>query len=191
MSDDKPGAGDISDQRHYGPQGGSFEAPEPKVPLKLEEGIAAAAIALICLISLANVVVRYATNASFAFTEEFSVFLLVVMTLCGAAVGFARHEHIKILFFLQRMPPRLRLAAEFVTLAVTTILFSMVIYYGAMFTYDQWFYEETSAGLGYPSWIYSIWLPILSAIILLRILERAWLTARPAKRRDNGGSAAS
>jgi TRAP-type C4-dicarboxylate transport system permease small subunit len=31
---------------------------------------------------------------------------------------------------------------------------------------------ETSPGLGYPTWIYTIWLPILGVAILLRILGR-------------------
>ncbi|MCA1939850.1 MAG: TRAP transporter small permease [Caenispirillum bisanense] len=170
---------DLSDQRHTGPEGDAADPPPPpKVPLKIEEAGAALAMALICAISLANVVVRYMTNASFAFTEEFSVFLLVVMTLLGAAVAFARHEHIKITFFLERMPKSVRLGAELVTLAVTTALFSMVLYYGALFALDEWEYETVSAGLGYPNWIYTLWLPLLSAVILFRILERAWLALR-------------
>lgn len=175
----------MSDQPVHGSQAGAAGAgadpdapPPPKVPLKVEEALAALAMALICVISLANVVVRYATNASFAFTEEFSVFLLVVMTLLGAAVAFARHEHIKITFFQDRMAPPVRLAAELVTLAVTTLVFGMVLYYGALFALDEFQYETTSAGLGLPNWIYTVWLPLLSAVILFRILERAWLTLR-------------
>jgi len=39
-----------------------------------EAWLASVALIAICLISLGNVIVRYATDASFAFTEEFSVF---------------------------------------------------------------------------------------------------------------------
>ena len=38
------------------------------------------------LITLGNVLTRYLTDQSFAWTEEISVFLIVVMTLAGAAV---------------------------------------------------------------------------------------------------------
>ncbi|HBV00345.1 MAG TPA: TRAP transporter small permease [Thalassospira lucentensis] len=138
-------------------------------------------MALICLISLANVVVRYMTDASFAFTEEFSVFLLVVMTLLGASVAFARNEHIRITFFLERFPRPVRIVAELVTLAVTTLLFSMIVYYGAVFTFDEYQYDEVSAGLGYPSWIYSIWLPLIATIILVRVVGRSWRLARTKK----------
>lgn len=173
---------DQPDPAHHGPQGPAADPPPaPRVPLKVEEAGAAIAMALICAISLGNVVVRYLTNASFAFTEEFSVFLLVVMTLLGASVAFARHEHIRITFFLERLPRPLRLAAEAMTLLVTTALFSMVLYYGALFALDEWEFETVSAGLGYPNWIYTVWLPLLSAVILFRVLERAWLTLRPAR----------
>ncbi len=64
----------------------------PRIGTGVEEGIAAVAMALVCVITFGNVLVRYFTNASFAFTEEFSVFLLVVLTLAGASAAFARNR---------------------------------------------------------------------------------------------------
>nr|WP_217645555.1 TRAP transporter small permease [Oceanisphaera psychrotolerans] len=61
-----------------------------------ERWLAALALLAVCVISLGNVVVRYTTDASFAFTEEFSVFLLVVLTFAGAALAARRHVHIRI-----------------------------------------------------------------------------------------------
>src|SRR5690606_15934606 len=122
------------------------------VPVAVERTLAAAAMALICVISFANVVVRYFTNVSFAFTEEFSVFLLVFMTFAGASAVFAKGEHIRIGFFVDRLPPRLRTAAEALSLAATAVVFALVLYYGAVFALDQWRYGETSPGLGYPQW---------------------------------------
>lgn len=161
--------------------GNGPDAGGPGKSIKIEEALAALAMALICLISLANVVVRYLTDASFAFTEEFSVFLLVVMTLLGASIAFARNEHIRITFFLERFPRPVRSVAELMTLAVTTLLFSMIVYYGALFTFDEYQYDEISAGLGYPSWIYSIWLPLIAAIILVRVVGRSVRLARSKK----------
>jgi TRAP-type transport system small permease protein len=143
------------------------------VPVRIEEALGAAAMATICLISFGNVVVRYATNYSFAFTEEFSVFLLVFMTFVGASAAFASNEHIRITFFLERMPPWLRALCEIVTLVATTLMFSLIVYYGAQVTYDEWYWGETSPGLGNPVWMYTIWLPLLSIAILLRVLGRA------------------
>jgi TRAP-type C4-dicarboxylate transport system permease small subunit len=148
--------------------------PGPRVPVRLEEALAAAAMALICLISLANVVVRYLTNVSFAFTEEYSVFLLVFMTFVGASAAFATNEHIRITWLLERLPGRLAWLAELATLAVTTALFALVVYFGGQVAFDEWHWGETSPGLGHPSWVYSIWLPVLAVAIILRVLGRGW-----------------
>jgi TRAP-type transport system small permease protein len=145
-----------------------------RVPVRIEEALAAAAMAAIFLISFGNVVIRYTTSASFAFTEEFSVFLLVFMTFVGASAAFASNEHIRITFFLGRMPAGLRWLCEMVTLIATTLMFSLILWYGAEVTFDEWKWGETSPGMGNPVWIYTIWLPILSAAILLRVLGRGW-----------------
>lgn len=147
-------------------------APHARVPVKLEEALGALAMALLVLISFGNVAVRYLTNVSFAFTEEFSIFLLVFLTFVGASAAFATNEHIRITFFLDRMGPRARTAAETVTLLATTAMFALVVYYGGQVTWDEWYWRETSPGLGYPSWIYTIWLPLLSLVIIGRVIGR-------------------
>jgi TRAP-type C4-dicarboxylate transport system permease small subunit len=54
---------------------------------------------LLALITFANVLVRYFTSQSFAWTEEFSVFLMIVLALvAGSAVGGAQPQ-IRIEFF--------------------------------------------------------------------------------------------
>ena len=147
-------------------------ADRPRVSVKFEEAAAAGAMALVCLITFANVVVRYLTDASFAFTEEFSVFLLVVLTLLGAAAAFARNRNIRVDYFVARTPAGTRRALEIVGLALTVVLFLMVAWYGARFVVDDWTYGTTSPGIGLPQWIYSVWLPLLSLLIAGRAFGR-------------------
>ena len=56
-------------------------------------------MAALCAITMVNVVVRYLTDESFAWTEEFSVFLLVLTTMAGTAAAAMRDNHIRIEFF--------------------------------------------------------------------------------------------
>lgn len=146
--------------------------PQEGWSLRIDEALAALAMALLCLISFANVVVRYLTNISFAFTEEFSVFLMVFMTLVGTALAFARDGHIRIVFLRDRLPGRLKSAADALALILSALLFVLVLYYGGVFAYEEWLYEETSPSLGYPNWIYTVWLPVLSGLVLARIACR-------------------
>jgi TRAP-type C4-dicarboxylate transport system permease small subunit len=147
-------------------------ADRPRISVKLEEAAAAAAMALVCVITFANVVVRYLTNASFAFTEEISVFLLVVLTLFGAAGAFVRNRNIRVEFFAAMTSARTQRWLEIGGLVLTVILFLMVAWYGARFVVDDWKYETTSPGLGVPQWIYSVWLPLLSLAIVGRAAGR-------------------
>lgn len=149
-------------------------AQRPRVPLRLEEAIGALAMALLCAISFANVLVRYLTSVSFAFTEEYSVFLLVVMTFAGAALAFATDGHVRIAVLENRLAPEGRLLCRLLALAATTMVLGMVIWYGALLTLDQWEFEETSPGLGYPQWLYTMWLPVLASLCLLRAWGAAW-----------------
>lgn len=163
------------------PQAPDTGAGHARVPVRIEEALAAGAMAAICLISFGNVVVRYATNVSFAFTEEFSVFLLVFMTFVGASAAFASNEHIRITFFLERMPAPLRAACEVATFLATTLMFALIVYYGARVSYEEWFWGETSPGLGNPVWLYTVWLPVLSVAIILRVLGRGIAKLRRAR----------
>lgn len=150
----------------------------PRVTIRIEEAIAAAAMALICLITFANVVVRYLTNASFAFTEEISVFLLVVLTLVGAAAAFARDRNIRVDFFVLKLPHAARFALELAGMALSALLFTMVAWFGWRFFLDDWKYGTTSPGLGIPQWTYSVWLTVLAVLIVARVVGRLVRVAR-------------
>jgi TRAP-type C4-dicarboxylate transport system permease small subunit len=140
----------------------------PIVPLRLEEALAALAMGLLCLISFANTLVRYLTDFSFAFTEEWSVFLLVLMTFTGSAVAFATDGHVRIAWLERHVGRRGRQVLDVVSVLATTLVLGLVIWHGGLLALDQYEYGETSPGLGYPQWLYTIWLPVLALVCLLR-----------------------
>jgi TRAP-type C4-dicarboxylate transport system permease small subunit len=159
----------------------SEAGPKPLVPLGVERTVAALAMLLICVISFANVIVRYATDVSFAFTEEWSVFLLVVMTFAGASLAFARDGHIRIRFFVDKLPAPARAAAEAVVVLASLVILSLLVYYGGQLTWDQYQFDATSPGLGYPRWIYSMWMPILALAAIGRVLGWSFRRLRRAR----------
>ena len=146
--------------------------PPVRVPLTIEKVLAALAMAALCLITLANVVARYLTNYSFAFTEEYSIFLMVVVTLLGSSVAVAANRHIRIGYFVERFKGRNRLAAEIVAEIAVAAMFLLLVLLGGRLVWDEYRYEVTSPGLGEPQWIYTIALPLLSLLILGRALGR-------------------
>jgi TRAP-type C4-dicarboxylate transport system permease small subunit len=147
------------------------------VPLKLEEYTAGIAIGVLGVITFANVVVRYLTNFSFAFTEELSVFLMVLVALVGGSSVMAKGGHLKIMFVVDRVSPGRRRVVGLIANAVTAIMFLLLAIFGARMAWDEYRFEVTSPGLGVPTWIYTVWLPLLSLAIFGRavgVMIRSW-----------------
>ncbi len=133
-----------------------------------EDWIAVLAMGLLCLITFANVLVRYFSDQSFAWTEEFSVFLLVVMTLAGAAAAAARDNHVRIEYFLHRGSAARRRFLSVGGALLTTVFFLFLGALTADMVWDDYRYDETSSGLGVPRWWYTVWVPALSFVIAYR-----------------------
>ena len=144
-----------------------------------EDWIAVLAMALLSLITFGNVLVRYFTDRSFAWTEEISVFLLVVMTLAGAAAAAARDNHVRIEYFLTGGSAARRRFLSVAGALVSTLFFLFLAGLTADMVWDEIRYQETSSGLGLPRWWYTVWVPALSLVIALRA---AIVLARMLKR---------
>lgn len=145
---------------------------KPQPDARLERVLATLALAMIALISLANVVVRYVTNVSFAFTEEISVFLLVVLTFAGAAMALRRNGHIRIALLERALPPAPRRALIMLQGLAGFIVLGLITWYGARLAWNEYHWMSLSPGLGIPEWWYLVWLPILAAAMLWRLFQQ-------------------
>lgn len=134
-----------------------------------EQTIVGLVMAVIVAITFANVVVRYLTAQSIAATEELSIALLPVLAFLGSVPAYLNDRHIRVTFFVERLPRRWRLLAERLDAFVTIALYLFLTWYAARLTYDQFRFEETSPALGVPQWWYTIWLPLLSFVIAVRL----------------------
>ncbi|TFG43713.1 MAG: TRAP transporter small permease [Syntrophobacterales bacterium] len=151
--------------------------PKTRIPLSIEENLAGIAIGLLGLITFANVVVRYLTDFSFAFTEEFSIFLMLFMALVGGSSVMAKGGHLNIMYVVDKFPPKIRNATLLFATAVAAFTFLLLAVLGGQMAWDEYRYEVTSPGLGIPTWYYTMWLPLLSLAIFGRAvgaLIRIW-----------------
>lgn len=137
---------------------------------RLERVLATLALVIIGLISLANVVVRYFTDASFAFTEETSVFLLVILTFAGASVAMRSNRHIRI-GIMERLFPRLRVPLILLQWLASMLVLGLVVWHGGLFALEEYQWESESPGLGLPNWWYVVWLPLLALLTIVRLSQ--------------------
>jgi TRAP-type C4-dicarboxylate transport system permease small subunit len=140
------------------------------VPLKIEDWLTVIVMGLLALITFANVLVRYFTSQSFAWTEEFSVFLMIVLALVAGSASVARNRQIRIEYFADNGPPaRQRALARFGAIMVF-LLFALIAVLSTRMVFDDIKFGETSPGIGVPQWWYTIWLPVMSVAIAGRAL---------------------
>ena len=147
------------------------------VPLKIEDWATVIIMALLACITFANVLVRYFTDSSFAWTEEFSVFLMILLAMVAGSAAVARDRHIRIEFFSESGSAARQRQLALFGAAMVTLLFGLMVVLSVRLVWDDYRYGETSPGIGVPQWWYSIWLPIIAAAITLRaigFLIRRW-----------------
>lgn len=152
-------------------------AARTRVPLALEDVLAAVCMGVLALITFANVVLRYLTDQSIAWTEEISISMMVIMTLAAAAAAVARERHIRIDYFLERGSAQRRRLLALIATGTIVVFFVAMAVLSARVVWDEYRFGETSPGIGVPTWWYTIWLPVLSSAIALRglgLFVRRW-----------------
>ena len=144
----------------------------------MEEVLAAALIAAMAILAMANVVTRYLIQLPLAFTEELEVNAMVWLTLLGAASAFRKRKHLRLLFFTQKLAPPVRRLMERGMNLMAAALFCCLGFLGWLQLQDERLLEITSESLGYPQWLYTLAIPIGCALVVVRILQAEWRTFR-------------
>src|SRR5690606_20662448 len=143
--------------------------PPVRVPLKIEDWISVLVMAALAVITFANVLVRYMTDQSFAWTEEISIFLLIVLTMTASATAFVRKQHIRIELYADGGTPARRRRLALISYGLVLAFFVLLTILSARMAMDEFNGGDTSPAIGVPTWWYSMWMPVLSFAISLLI----------------------
>lgn len=142
-----------------------------RVAHHFEEALAGGLLVVMAVLAFLNIVVRYFTRYSFAFTEEIEVAALVWISMLGAAVGFRESVHLGFTILRDRFPRPVRreLAALSSLIAIATML--GLIWAGGRQIQSQIALNTTSEALGIPEWIYTAALPAGGLLVIARVLQ--------------------
>ena len=137
-----------------------------------EDTLGAWLLAALLAITLVNVLIRYFTDQSFAWTEEISCFLMLILSMAGSAAAIYRDSHIRVEYFYDggTIARRRRLAKT--SAILSALFFALLGALSAQLAWDEFRFNETSPAIGIPKWWYSVWLPIFSGIICARAIQR-------------------
>ena len=154
------------------PEAGAAGRPPARRKLLLEDRIGAVLLALLALITFANVVVRYLTDQSFAWTEELSVVLMVLLTMVAASAAVVRNSHVRIEVLLAGGSPARQRALEALAALASVIAWLLISGLGSRLAWDDYRFDVTTPGIGLPQWWYTIWLPLLALLLAARSMQQ-------------------
>lgn len=124
-------------------------------------------------IAFANVITRYFLRYALAFTEEIVLAAFVWATLLGASVAFRRGAHLAFTFVVDHLPRRSRRAALWVSTAATAVLCVALAYYGVQQVRLEQQLGFTTEALALPQWWYTLGVPLLAVVMVLRAVQSA------------------
>jgi len=99
------------------------------------------------------------------------------MTFLGSSSLMAKRGHLNISYFVDRLRPTARRNMAMIATALSGFTFLLLAVLGGRMAWDEYRFEVTSPGLGIPTWLYTVWLPILSLAITGRaigVMIRIW-----------------
>ena len=138
-----------------------------------EELLGSVLLAVMALVAFVNVVVRYCSSFSFAWSEELTTNLFVWVVLLGTSCAFKNQSNLCVELIYKKLPPGLRGFCYAAGLLLSSLFFAALCYTGVLEVLDEIELERVSDSLELPYWIYSMAVPLFSALIIVRIVQRA------------------
>lgn len=139
-----------------------------------EEILGSFLLALMAGIAFVNVVVRYCTSFSFAWTEEMTVNFFVWVTLLGTALAFRDGSNLAMTLFYQMLPRAGRKCCLVLICLLGLIFFGSLAWIGMVEVLDEIVIGSISESMGIPVWWYTIATPVFSVLIIFRMFQRTW-----------------
>jgi TRAP-type C4-dicarboxylate transport system permease small subunit len=146
----------------------------------VEEALGGALLGVMAVLAFLNILARYLTRYSFAFTEEIEVAALVWITMLGAAVGVREAAHLGFTTLRDRFPRQARQALAVSSSVVAIATVTALIWAGWRQIHAQIALGTTSEALGIPEWIYTAALPVGGAFIVARLIQAIRMEIRRA-----------
>lgn len=139
---------------------------------KAESFIGAILLGCMVTISFLNVLTRYFFHFSLAFTEELTLYMFVWVTLLGISLAFKDNGNMCVSLLYDRFPKGVRKVLYYFISLMNLIFFVTLMYWGFVEVLDEYSMGVNTEAMGLPVWFFTISMPIISLLILARIVFR-------------------
>ena len=155
-----------------------------KILSLIENVILIFGMSVMTAITFINVVIRKFTTISFAFTEEISASLFILVALVGAAVAARRGANMGLTVITDLFSPKYRKCFVWLSAAICAVFCVFLVKYGFSMAYDEFLSKQTTSALGWPEWIFGSFVPIGALLLGLEFLNYAILYCIDSKKKE-------
>ena len=141
---------------------------------RLEEGILAALLAVMTLLTFVQVVLRYLFGTGFVWALEANTYLFAWLILLGISYGVRAHAHIGVDVLVKALPTNARRAVGLVAILLC-LAYAVIMLIGSWRLIDKlMLLGALGQDIPVPRWLLSIVLPLGFLLLAVRLLEQAW-----------------
>jgi len=131
--------------------------------------LAGCAFAALCISVGVQVASRYVFNVSFAWAEEFPLFIFLWVCFIAAAAAYRQDGHLGVSLVFDRLPLRFRKVARYLELFLTLAFFFVIFYYESDVAFSL---SSSFVVLKFPKIYYFIGIPVGALIFMIFVLEK-------------------
>ena len=157
----------------------------------LEEGLMALLLAVMCLLTFAQVVLRYGFNTGIIWSLEATTYSFAWLVLIGMSYGVRTGSHIAVNLLVDRVSSRTRRAISLAGIGVC-LLYSGFLFYGSTVFVGRLFsLGHLARDIPAPRWLLTLLLPLGFLLLAFRFLQLAANLVSGAQSQISGSAGSS
>lgn len=138
---------------------------------EIEKVVLSAVLVFVTVITFANVVVRKLSDSQFAWTEELVINLFVLMIMLGCALCARDGSLISLSLIFDRLKAGGKKVFALIITVANTIFWVLLMKTGINKVLTQMANGKHTFSLGWPEWVFTIFLPIGCVFLILHTIE--------------------
>jgi len=137
----------------------------------IEKVVLSVVLVFVTVITFANVVVRKLSDSQFAWTEELVINLFILMIMLGCALCARDGSLISLSLIFDRLKVGGKKVFTLIITVANTIFWVLLMKTGIDKVLTQMANGKHTFSLGWPEWIFTIFLPIGCLFLILHTIE--------------------
>ena len=138
---------------------------------KIEKVVACVCVSIMAILVFSNVISRYVFQYSFAFSDEMSTYLFVLMSFMGTAIAARRRAHLGLSVITDHVSPKARLIIQMIMYGVSAFFCLLIVITGVQMVISQIQLGQETATMQWPEWIYGSFVPIGGFFAMVAFLQ--------------------